>query len=67
MITGAITAIRTEGPARMAFAFDALEHALPDESAGFFSEAVALSLAPGIAPAVQQAIGERHRKWTDPR
>ena len=63
----AITAIRTEDPAMMAFAFDALEQALPDERAGFFSEALALSLAPGIAPVVREAIEARHRKWTDMR
>ena len=66
-VNWAITAIRTEDPAMMAFAFDALEEALPDERAGFFSEALALSLAPGIAHGVRQAIGERHRKWTEPR
>ena len=60
----AITAIRSEDPALMAFAFDALERALPDECAGFFSEAMALALAPRIAPAVRDAISERHRKWT---
>ena len=63
----AITAIRTEDPALMAFAFDALENALPDERAGFFAEALALALAPGIAPQVRDAIGARHRKWTDAR
>ena len=61
----AITAIRTEDPAMMAFAFDALERALPDEACGFFSEALALSLAPGIAPAVHDAIAERHRRCTE--
>jgi len=63
----AITAIRTEDPAMMAFAFDALERALPDEACGFFSEALALSLAPGIAPAVREAIAERHRRCTEDR
>jgi hypothetical protein len=61
----AITAIRTEDPAMMAFAFDALEQALPDERAGFFSEALALALSPGIAEGVREAIGERHRKWAE--
>jgi hypothetical protein len=61
----AITAIRTEDPAMMAFAFDALERALPDEACGFFSEALALSLAPGIAAAVRDAIAERHRRCTE--
>jgi hypothetical protein len=61
----AITAIRTEDPAMMAFAFDALERALPDEACGFFSEALALSLAPGIAAPVRDAIAERHRRCTE--
>jgi|SRR5688572_17603745 len=63
----AITAIRTEDPAMMSYAFDALERALPDECAGFFAEALALALAPGIAPEVRDAIATRHRKWTDQR
>ena len=60
----AITAIRTEDPAMMDFAFDALDDALPGERAGFYSEALALALAPGIAPAVRSRIEARHRKWT---
>ena len=63
----AITAIRTEDPAMMSYAFDALEHALPDERAGFFAEALALALAPGIAVEVRDAIAGRHRKWTEHR
>jgi len=60
----AITAIRTEDPALMAFAFDALDRALPEERAGFYAEAMALALAPRIAPAVREAIEARHRRWT---
>lgn len=60
----AITAIRTGDPALMAHAFDALDRALPDERAGFYAEALALALAPRIAPAVREAIAERHRRWT---
>jgi len=60
----AITAIRTEDPALMAFAFDALDAALPDERTGFYGEAMALALAPGIAPAVREAIEARLRRWT---
>lgn len=60
----AITAIRTEDPALMSHAFDALDRALPDERAGFYSEAMALALAPRIAPAVREAIEARHREWT---
>ena len=60
----AITAIRTEDPALIDHAFDALDGALPDERAGFYAEALALALAPGIAPAVRERIEGRHRKWT---
>ena len=60
----AITAIRTEDPVLMAHAFDALDRALPDERAGFYAEALALALAPGVAPAVREALEARHRKWT---
>lgn len=60
----AITAIRTEDPRLMARALDALEAALPEECAGFYGEALALALAPGVAPAVREALEERHRKWT---
>lgn len=60
----AITAIRSEDPTLMAHAFDALDRALPDERAGFYAEAMALALAPRIAPAVREAIAERHRRWT---
>ena len=59
----AITAIRTEDPVLMGFAFDALDAALPDERAGFYSEALALALAPRIASAVRDAIEARHLKW----
>ena len=58
----AITAIRTEDPAMMDFAFDALDAALPDEAAGFYAEALALALAPGVAPQVRQHIEARHRR-----
>jgi hypothetical protein len=60
----AITAIRTEDPALIAFAFDALDRALPDERGSFYSEAMALALAPRIAPAVREAVEARHRRWT---
>jgi hypothetical protein len=60
----AITAIRTEDAAMIDYAFDALDAALPDERAGFYSEALALALAPGIAPAVRERIEARHLKWT---
>jgi hypothetical protein len=60
----AITAIRTEDPAMMDYAFDALESALPDERAGFFAEALARALAPGISPEVRSRIEMRHLKWT---
>jgi len=60
----AITAIRTEDPQMMSYAFDALDAALPDERAGFYGEALALAMAPRIDPAVRQALEERHRRWT---
>jgi hypothetical protein len=60
----AITAIRTEDPAMMDHAFDALDAALPDERAGFYAEALALALSPGVAPAVRERIEARHLKWT---
>ncbi|HLX24667.1 MAG TPA: hypothetical protein VKR38_15075 [Usitatibacter sp.] len=55
----AITAIRTEDPAMIAFAFDALDAALPDERATFYAEARALALAPGISPHVRSLIEAR--------
>ncbi len=60
----AITAIRTEDAALMERAFDALDAALPDERANFYAEALALALAPGVAPAVRDALEARHRTWT---
>lgn len=60
----AITAIRTEDPALMGFAFDALDRALPDERAGFYAEALALALGPRIAPAVREALSQRHARYT---
>jgi len=60
----AITAIRTEDPDLMTFAFDALERALPDDCPGFFAEALARALSPRIKPAVRESIEARHRKWT---
>ncbi|MDQ3025815.1 MAG: hypothetical protein M3R58_04840 [Pseudomonadota bacterium] len=59
----AITAIRTEDPALMDYAFDALDRALPDEAAGFYSEALARSLNPRISPVVRERISARHLKW----
>ena len=55
----AITAIRTEEPALMDSAFDALDAALPDEAASFYAEARALALAPGISPVVRERIEAR--------
>jgi hypothetical protein len=60
----AITAIRTEDEAMMAYAFDRLDQGLPGERAGFYAEALALALAPGVAPAVRERIEARHLKWT---
>ena len=60
----AITAIRTEDPGLMDYAFDALERALPDEAASFYSEALARAMNPRIAAAVRERIEARHLKWT---
>jgi hypothetical protein len=59
----AITAIRTEDPVLMDYAFDALDRALPDERAGFYAEALALAMSPRIPPAVRGRIEERHLKY----
>jgi hypothetical protein len=59
----AITAIRTEDPELMAFAFDALDRALPDECANFYAEALARALSPRIPAAVREQIEMRHLKW----
>jgi hypothetical protein len=59
----AITAIRSEDPALIDAAFDALDAALPDERGAFYAEALALALAPGIAPEVRSRIEARHRRW----
>jgi hypothetical protein len=63
----AITAIRSEDEKLMDFAFDALDQALPHERAGFYAEALAHVLAPGIAPGVRERIEARHLKWTSGR
>jgi hypothetical protein len=60
----AITAIRTEDPDMMDFAFDALDEALPDERTNFYSEALALALSPRIPAAVRERIAARQSKWT---
>lgn len=59
----AITAIRTEDPALMAHAFDALDGALPDERAGFYAEALALAMNPRVPEAVRRAVESRHQRW----
>jgi hypothetical protein len=60
----AITAIRTEDEAMMDWAFDRLDAGLPWERAGFYAEALARALAPGVAPPVRERIEARHLKWT---
>lgn len=60
----AITAIRTEDEAMMSWAFDRLDAGLPGERAGFYAEALALALAPGVTPLVRERIEARHLKWT---
>lgn len=61
----AITAIRTEDPLLMDYAFDALDRALPDERAGFYAEALALALNPGVAPVVRDCVEARHHRWSE--
>lgn len=60
----AITAIRTEDPALIDAAFDALDAALPLERSGFYAEAMARALAPKVAKEVRSRIEERHRRWS---
>ena len=60
----AFTAIRTEDPPLMDFAFDALDAALPDERATFYAEALAVALNPAIPAVVRERIEARHLKWT---
>jgi hypothetical protein len=59
----AITAIRTEDPALMDMAFDALDEALPDERGSFYAEALSLALGPRVAPVVRERIEARYAKW----
>ncbi len=59
----AITAIRTEDPSMIQYAFDALDAALPDERSGFYAEALALALAPQVSPDVRERIQHRHERW----
>jgi hypothetical protein len=63
----AITAIRTEDPALMAYAFDALDAALPGERAAFYAEALALAMNPRIPAGVREALEARHRRWSQGR
>lgn len=62
----AITAIRSEDGELMDHAFDALDQALPHEAPNFYGEALALALAPGIAPVVRERLEARHRAWSGP-
>lgn len=63
----AIAAIRTEEPAVMDAAFDALDAALPGECETFYAEALALALSPAIPEAVRERLRARHLKWTASR
>jgi hypothetical protein len=60
----AITAIRTEDAPMIAYAFDALDAALPGERASFYGEALALAMSPRIAPEVRDLIAARHGRWS---
>jgi hypothetical protein len=59
----AITAIRTGDAALMRFAFDQLNQALPDEAAGFYSEAYTLACQPGFPMETRGLIESEHRRF----
>lgn len=59
----AITAIRTGDAAMMRFAFDTLNDHLPDERAGFYSEAVALASQPGFPDELRAIIEAEFTRW----
>ena len=59
----AITAIRTGDAAMMRFAFDTLNDHLPDERAGFYSEALALASQPGFPDELRAIIEAEFTRW----
>ena len=60
----AITAIRTGDTALMRYAFDTLNAHLPDERAGFYEEARALSCQPGFPAETRGLIEAEFACWT---
>ena len=59
----AITAIRTGDAAMMRYAFDRLNDALPDECAGFYSEAATLAAQPGFPAEIGSLIAHEQRRF----
>ena len=59
-----ITAIRTGDAAMIRFAFDTLNRYLPDERAGFYAEAFALSSQPGFPGETRSLIEAEVSRWT---
>jgi hypothetical protein len=62
----AITAIRAGDAALMRYAFDTLNTHLPDERAGFYAEARALSCQPGFPDETKRLIEAEFARWTRP-
>ena len=60
----AITAIRTGDAVLIRYAFDTLNAHLPDERAGFYEEAHALSCQPGFPPETRRLIEAEFACWT---
>ena len=60
----AITAIRTGDAAMMRFAFDTLNTHLPDDRAGFYEDAYALTSPPGFPPETRALIEAEYARWT---
>ncbi len=59
----AICAIRTADPALMRFAFDQLNVALPDECAGFYTEALTIADQAGLPRDIRDFIADECRRW----
>ena len=60
----AITGIRTGDAAMMRFAFDTLNSHLPDECAGFYAEALALTAKPGFPMETRELIESEFTRRT---
>lgn len=60
----AIVAVRTQDAAMMRYAFAHLEGALPDECAGFFTEALARATSGDYSPEVRACLQDKVQEWT---